>query len=200
MKLVRYGKPGKERPGVIDSKNKLRDVSDYVADWDRDHLDPKHIKKVAKALKAGDLSSVRGEPRLGSCVAQPGNFIAVGLNYADHAAESGMPIPAEPILFNKAPNSISGPNDDIIVPRDSKKLDWEVELGFVIGTTASYVSEDEALDYVAGFCLADDVSEREFQLERSGNWMKCKRTHKFLTQHSIHSHPNPYGLPIFWTI
>ena len=179
MKLVRYGKPGKEKPGVIDAKGKLRDASDIVPDWNGAHLHHKHIKRVAKALKAGDLPGVRGEPRLGSCVAQPGNFIAVGLNYADHAAESNMPIPAEPILFNKAPNCISGPNDDIVVPKNSNKLDWEVELGFVIGQRASYVSESEALDHVAGFCLANDVSEREFQLERGGNWMKGKSAPTF---------------------
>ena len=179
MKLVRYGKPGKEKPGVIDAKGKLRDASDIVPDWNGAHLHHKHIKRVAKALKAGDLGPVRGEPRIGACVAQPGNFIAVGLNYADHAAESGMPIPAEPILFNKAPNCISGPNDDIVVPKKSTKLDWEVELGFVIGQRASYVSEGEALDHVAGFCLANDVSEREFQLERGGNWMKGKSAPTF---------------------
>ncbi len=179
MKLVRYGKAGKEKPGVIDKHGKLRDASDIVADWDGAHLHPKHIKRLAKALKAGDLPSVRGEPRLGSCVAQPGNFIAVGLNYADHAAETGAAIPPEPILFNKAPNCINGPNDDIVVPKGSKKLDWEIELGFVIGTRASYVSEENALDYVAGFCLANDVSEREFQLERAGNWMKGKSAPTF---------------------
>lgn len=179
MKLVRYGKPGKEKPGVIDAKGKLRDLSDIVADLDGPHLHPKHLRKIAKALKAGDLPAVRGEHRLGSCVAQPGNFIAVGLNYADHAAESGQPVPPEPILFNKAPNCICGPNDDIVVPKNSKKLDWEVELGFVIGKRASYVSEAEALDHVAGFCLANDVSEREFQLERAGNWMKGKSAPTF---------------------
>ena len=179
MKLVRFGKPGKEKPGVIDAKGKLRDASDVVPDWDGAHLHHKHIKRLAKALKAGDLPVVHGKPRLGSCVAQPGNFIAVGLNYADHAAETNSPIPAEPILFNKAPNCINGPNDDIVVPKNSQKLDWEVELGFVIGTRASYVSESEALDHVAGFCLANDVSEREFQLERGGNWMKGKSAPTF---------------------
>jgi 2,4-diketo-3-deoxy-L-fuconate hydrolase len=174
MKLVRYGKPGKEKPGVIDAKGKLRDLSDIVADIDGRHLHPKHLKKIAKALKDGDLPAVRGEPRLGPCVAQPGNFIAVGLNYADHAAETNNPIPPEPILFNKAPNCISGPNDDIVQPIGSTKLDWEVELGIVIGKRALYISEDEVLDYVAGFCLANDVSERAFQLERGPTWMKGK--------------------------
>ena len=179
MKLVRYGKAGKEKPGVIDAKGKLRDCSGIVGDWAGDELAPKHIKKVAKALKSGELKSVSGSPRIGACVGRPVNFIAVGLNYADHAAESNMPIPSEPILFNKAPNCIVGPNDDVVIPRGSKKTDWEVELGIVIGKRASYVSEDEALDHVAGYCLANDVSEREFQLERGGNWMKGKSAPTF---------------------
>ena len=179
MKLVRYGKAGKEKPGVIDAKGKLRDCSDIVSDWAGEELAHKHIKKVAKALKSGDLKSVSGSPRIGACVGRPVNFVAVGLNYADHAAESNMPIPAEPILFNKAPNCIVGPNDDVVIPRGSKKTDWEVELGIVIGKKASYVSEDEALDHVAGYCLANDVSEREFQLERGGNWMKGKSAPTF---------------------
>ncbi|MCC2108881.1 MAG: fumarylacetoacetate hydrolase family protein, partial [Hyphomicrobiales bacterium] len=160
MKLVRYGKAGKEKPGVIDAKGKLRDCSDIVSDWAGEELAHKHIKKVAKALKSGDLKSVSGSPRIGACVGRPVNFVAVGLNYADHAAESNMPIPAEPILFNKAPNCIVGPNDDVVIPKGSQKTDWEVELGIVIGKKASYVSEDEALDHVAGYCLANDVSER----------------------------------------
>ena len=179
MKLVRYGKAGKEKPGVIDAKGKLRDCSDIVCDWAGEELSHKHVKKVAKALKKDELKAVSGSPRIGACVGRPGNFIAVGLNYADHAAESNMPIPSEPILFNKAPNCIVGPNDDVVIPKGSKKTDWEVELGIVIGKTASYVSEDEALDHVAGYCLANDVSEREFQLERGGNWMKGKSAPTF---------------------
>ncbi len=179
MKLVRYGKAGKEKPGVIDAKGKLRDCSDIVSDWAGDELAHKHVKKVAKALKKDELKAVSGSPRIGACVGRPCNFIAVGLNYADHAAETNMPIPAEPILFNKAPNCIVGPNDDVVIPKGSKKSDWEVELGVVIGKRASYVSEDEALDHVAGYCLANDVSEREFQLERGGNWMKGKSAPTF---------------------
>ena len=179
MKLVRYGKAGKEKPGVIDAKGKLRDCSGIVSDWAGDELAPKQIKKVAKALKKDELKAVSGSPRIGACVGRPVNFVAVGLNYADHAAESNMPIPSEPILFNKAPNCIVGPNDDVVIPRGSKKTDWEVELGIVIGKRASYVSEDEALDHVAGYCLANDVSEREFQLERGGNWMKGKSAPTF---------------------
>ena len=179
MKLVRYGKAGKEKPGVIDAKGKLRDCSDIVSDWAGDELAHKHIKKVAKALKNGELKAVSGAPRIGACVGRPCNFIAVGLNYADHAAESNMPIPSEPILFNKAPNCIVGPNDDVVIPKGSKKTDWEVELGIVIGKRASYIGEDEAMDHIAGFCLANDVSEREFQLERGGNWMKGKSAPTF---------------------
>ena len=179
MKLVRYGKAGKEKPGVIDAKGKLRDCSDIVSDWAGDDLAHKHIKKVAKALKKDELKAVSGSPRIGACVGQPGNFIAVGLNYADHAAESNMPIPSEPILFNKAPNCIVGPNDDVMIPKGSKKTDWEVELGIVIGKRASYIGEDEAMDHIAGFCLANDVSEREYQLERGGHWMKGKSAPTF---------------------
>lgn len=179
MRLVRFGERGRERPGVLDGDGALRDISGVVPDLDRHHLSPAHLDRVREALRAGGLPSVPGAPRLGPCVAQPGNFIAVGLNYADHAAEAGMAIPPEPILFNKAPNSINGPNDDILLPRGSQKLDWEVELGFVIGTRASYVSEAQALDHVAGFCLANDVSEREYQLERAGNWMKGKSAPTF---------------------
>lgn len=179
MKLVRYGKAGKEKPGVIDAKGKLRDCSDIVSDWAGDELAHKHIKKVAKALKNGELKAVSGAPRIGACVGRPCNFIAVGLNYADHAAESNMPIPSEPILFNKAPNCIVGPNDDVVIPKGSKKTDWEVELGIVIGKTTSYIGEDEVMDHIAGFCLANDVSEREFQLERGGNWMKGKSAPTF---------------------
>ncbi len=179
MKLVRYGKAGKEKPGVIDAKGKLRDCSDIVSDWAGDELAHKHIKKVAKALKKDELKAVSGSPRIGACVGQPGNFIAVGLNYADHAAESNMPIPAEPILFNKAPNCIVGPNDDVVLPKGSKKTDWEVELGIVIGKRASYIGESDVMDHVAGFCLANDVSEREYQLERGGNWMKGKSAPTF---------------------
>ena len=179
MKLLRYGKPGKEKPGVIDAKGKLRDCSDIVPDFVGEYVSAKHLKKVAKALKNGELKAVSGSPRIGACVGRPVNFIAVGLNYADHAAESNMPIPAEPILFNKAPNCIVGPNDDVVIPKNSQKCDWEVELGIVIGKEASYISEAEAMDHVAGFCLANDVSEREFQLERGGNWMKGKSAPTF---------------------
>ncbi|MDE2364759.1 MAG: fumarylacetoacetate hydrolase family protein [Hyphomicrobiales bacterium] len=179
MKLVRYGKAGKEKPGVIDAKGKLRDCSHVVPDLAGEYLSHKHLKKIAKALKDGELKAVGGTPRIGACVGRPCNFVAVGLNYADHAAESNMPVPTEPILFNKAPNCIVGPNDDVVIPRNSQKCDWEVELGIVIGKQASYISEDDVMDHIAGFCLANDVSEREFQLERGGNWMKGKSAPTF---------------------
>lgn len=173
MKLVRYGKAGKEKPGLVDKAGSLRDLSDVIADLDADALSPRALKRVRK-LKPESLPLVRGAKRLGPCVAKVGNFIAVGLNYADHAAESGAEPPKEPVLFNKAPSCIVGPNDDIVVPKGSTKLDWEVELALVIGTPASYVGEAEALDYVAGFCLCNDISERAFQIERGGQWMKGK--------------------------
>ncbi|MDE2578470.1 MAG: fumarylacetoacetate hydrolase family protein [Hyphomicrobiales bacterium] len=179
MKLVRYGKPGDEKPGVIDANGKLRDCSDIVPDHVWHYLGPKYRKQIAKALKKGELKAVGGRPRIGAPIAQPGNFIGVGLNYADHAAEARMPVPTEPILFNKAPNCISGPYDDLILPRGAAKTDWEVELAIVIGVEAENVSKEDALDHVAGLCLANDVSERAWQIERGGNWMKGKSAPTF---------------------
>ena len=178
MKLVRYGKPGKEKPGLLDSEGLLRDLSGIVDDLAGKGLSPKSLAKIAKA-KADKLPLVSGKPRIGPCVGQPGNFIAVGLNYADHAAETGAAIPKEPILFNKAPNCIVGPYDDVMLPRGSEKLDWEVELAIVIGTRASYVSESAAMSHVAGFCICNDVSERAYQAERGGQWMKGKSAPTF---------------------
>src|ERR1700722_15552899 len=173
MKLVRYGKLGKEKPGLIDSTDKLRDLTDVVADFAGDALSPQSLARLRK-IEPESLPLVRGKPRLGACVGKVGNFVAVGLNYADHAAESNMPIPKEPILFNKAPSCIVGPNDDVVIPKGSVKTDWEVELAVVIGSRASYVSERDALKHVAGFCVCNDVSEREYQQERGGQWMKGK--------------------------
>ncbi len=173
MKLVRYGQVGKEKPGLIDAEGKLRDLSGEISDFTGKHLSPKWLKRLSK-LKTKDLPAVRGNPRIGCCVPQPGNFIAIGLNYHDHAQEAGMQLPKEPIIFNKAPNCVQGPNDDIVLPKNAVKGDWEIELGIVIGTRASYVSEAEALDYVAGFCVSNDVSEREYQVERAGQWTKGK--------------------------
>jgi 2-keto-4-pentenoate hydratase/2-oxohepta-3-ene-1,7-dioic acid hydratase in catechol pathway len=178
MKLVRYGAPGREKPGILDNEGRIRDLSDVVPDIAGEALSPKGLARIRKQ-PVDKLSLVRGKPRLGPCVAGVRNFIAIGLNYSDHAAEAGMPIPVEPIIFNKAPSCICGPNDDTIMPKGSSKLDWEVELGIVIGQRARYVSKDKALDFVAGYCLANDVSERVFQLERAGQWTKGKGCETF---------------------
>ena len=173
MKLVRYGAPGKEKPGLIDGAGKIRDLSEIVPDISGDALSPKSLKRL-RNIEPETLPLARGKPRLGACVGKVGNFIAVGLNYADHAAESNMPIPKEPILFNKAPSCIVGPYDDVVIPKRSVKTDWEVELAVVIGSRASYVEEADALAHVAGYCVCNDVSERTFQLEGTGQWMKGK--------------------------
>jgi 2-keto-4-pentenoate hydratase/2-oxohepta-3-ene-1,7-dioic acid hydratase in catechol pathway len=178
MKLVRYGAPGREKPGMIDKDGKLRDLSKIVPDIAGETLSPKGLNKLRK-LKPEKLPPVRGNPRIGPCVGHVGNFIAIGLNYSDHAAEAGMPIPKEPIIFNKASSCICGPNDDTMTPKGSTKLDWEIELGIVIGQHARYLSKDKALDVVAGYCLANDVSERVFQIERAGQWTKGKGCETF---------------------
>ena len=178
MKLVRYGAPGRERPGMIDANGKIRDLSKVVDDIAGDALSPAGLAKLKK-LKPEKLPLVKGKPRLGACVNGVGNFIAIGLNYSDHAAEAGMQIPKEPIIFNKAKSCICGPNDNTIIPRDSSKLDWEIELGIVIGQRARYLSKDRALSVVAGYCLANDVSERVFQIERAGQWTKGKGCETF---------------------
>src|SRR6202521_4570911 len=178
MKLVRYGAPGREKPAIIDGRGRIRDLSGVVPDIAGETLSPRGLAKIRKA-DVEKLPLVRSGVRLGPCVGHVGNYIAIGLNYADHAAESGMPIPKEPIIFNKAPNCIVGPSDDIMLPKGSQKTDWEVELAIVIGTRARYVSKQAALDFVAGYCVANDVSEREFQLERSGQWTKGKGCETF---------------------
>jgi len=173
MKLVRYGNPGKEKPGLIDAEGKLRDLSGVVGDIGPDQLGDAALAKLRK-LKTANLPLVKGKPRLGSPVAGVGKFIAIGLNYADHAAESGLPIPKEPIVFMKATTCIQGANDPVMLPKGSVKSDWEVELGVVIGTRARYVSQKDALNFVAGYCTINDVSEREYQIERGGTWDKGK--------------------------
>jgi 2-keto-4-pentenoate hydratase/2-oxohepta-3-ene-1,7-dioic acid hydratase in catechol pathway len=173
MKLVRYGHIGQEKPGLIDAQGQLRDLSAHIADIDAAALAPDSLQKLA-ALDAPSLPLVDPSQRYGAPVAQVGKIVCVGLNYADHAAETGAPIPAEPILFLKPSSSIIGAYDDVVIPRGSVKTDWEVELGVVIGQKASYVSEEEALDYVAGYTVVNDVSEREYQLERGGQWDKGK--------------------------
>ena len=173
MKLVRYGNPGKEKPGLIDADGKLRDLSAVIPDLSSAYLGDAMLAKLRR-LKTASLPLVKGKPRMGCPIADVGKFIAIGLNYADHAAESNLPIPKEPIVFMKATSCIQGPNDDVMLPKGSVKTDWEVELGVVIGTEARYVSQKNALDHVAGYCLINDVSEREYQIERGGTWDKGK--------------------------
>jgi 2-keto-4-pentenoate hydratase/2-oxohepta-3-ene-1,7-dioic acid hydratase in catechol pathway len=173
MKLVRYGNPGQERPGLIGSDGLLRDLSMLLPDIDGDTLSPRTLHALS-LLDADRLPVVEGEVRYGCPVAGIGKIVCVGLNYADHAAESGMPVPPEPVLFMKATTSITGPNDPVTIPRGSLKTDWEVELGVVIGQTARYVDEADAMNFVAGYAVINDVSEREFQLERAGQWDKGK--------------------------
>ncbi len=173
MKLVRFGDAGREKPGLIGAGGQIRDASGIVPDITGATLSAESLARLAQA----DVTALPLAPsgqRLGPCVGQVRNFIAIGLNYADHAAETGAPIPAEPIIFNKAPSCIVGPNDDVIIPRGSQKTDWEVELAIVIGERASYVGANEALDFVAGYCVCNDVSEREYQIERGGTWTKGK--------------------------
>jgi len=178
MKLVRYGAPGREKPGMLDAQGRIRDLSKIVPDITGDVLSPKGLAKLRK-LKPDKLPLVRGNPRIGPCVGKVGNFIAIGFNYTDHAKESGVPLPKEPLIFNKASSCICGPNDDTIIPQGSTKLDYECELGVVIGSRARYLSKDKALDVVAGYCLANDVSERVFQHERGGQMTKGKGCETF---------------------
>jgi len=200
MKLVRYGQPDKGKPGLIDAEGRLRDLSGVIADVTPEHLSDKALAKLAK-LKADKLPLVKGKKRFGPPVSRVGKFIAIGLNYADHAAESGMPIPKEPIVFMKSTTCIQGADDDVMLPKGSKKTDWEVELGVVIGTRARYVSQKDALNFVAGYCTVNDVSEREYQLERGGTWDKGKGCDTFgpigpwlVTRDEV---PNPQNLAMW---
>jgi 2-keto-4-pentenoate hydratase/2-oxohepta-3-ene-1,7-dioic acid hydratase in catechol pathway len=178
LKLLRYGQPGSEKPGLIDEHGAIRDLSTEVADLSGDALLPESLQRL-RALDPSSLRRVEEEVRIGPCVGQVGKFICIGLNYSDHAAESGMPVPPEPILFMKATSAICGPNDDIVIPRGSHKTDWEVELGVVIGKPAKYVGRPEALSHVAGYCVTNDLSERAFQLEGTGQWVKGKSADTF---------------------
>ncbi|OGA95322.1 MAG: 2-hydroxyhepta-2,4-diene-1,7-dioate isomerase [Burkholderiales bacterium RIFCSPHIGHO2_12_FULL_61_11] len=200
MKLVRYGNPGKEKPGLIDADGRLRDLSAVISDIGAGQLSDVALARLRK-LNTDKLPLVRGSPRLGCPVGGVGKFIAIGLNYADHAAESGLPIPAEPVVFMKATSCIQGPNDPVMLPKGSVKTDWEVELGVVIGTRARYVSQKEALNHVAGYCTINDVSEREFQIERGGTWDKGKGCDTFgpigpwlVTRDEV---PNPQKLSLW---
>jgi ureidoglycolate lyase len=173
MKLLRYGPSGQEKPGVLDEEGNIRDLSGMIDDITGDTFTGGDLERL-EAMNFEDLPEVEGNPRIGPCIGNVGKFICIGLNYSDHAAEAGQTPPNEPIVFMKATTAINGPNDDVEIPRTSQKTDWEVELGFVIGKRAKYVSVAEALDYVAGYCTINDVSERSFQSERSGQWTKGK--------------------------
>ncbi|WP_374303483.1 fumarylacetoacetate hydrolase family protein [Ferrovibrio sp.] len=200
MKLLRYGPVGQEKPGLLDATGAIRDLSGIVPDINGAVLNPAGQAKL-KALDPAKLPVVAGNPRLGPCVAGVGKFICIGLNYSDHAAETGAAVPPEPIIFMKATSAITGPNDDVIIPKNSQKTDWEVELGVVIGTEARYVSEADAMAHVAGYCLINDVSERAFQTERHGQWTKGKSADSFgpigpwlVTADEV---PDPQNLPMF---
>lgn len=200
MKLLRYGPPGQEKPGLLDSDGAIRDLSGVVADITGEILAPASLAKIA-ALDPASLPRVEGNPRLGAPVTGLRNLVCIGLNYADHAAETGAPIPKEPIVFLKSLNALSGPNDDVVIPRGSVKTDWEVELAVVIGTKAKYVAEEDALDHVAGYAVANDVSEREWQAERGGTWDKGKGFDTFgplgpwlVTKDEV---PDPQNLSMF---
>jgi len=173
MKLVRYGAVGAEKPGIMDADGVLRDLTDIVRDIDASTLSPAGLAKIA-GVDPKTLPKVFGTPRIGPCIARPLNFVCIGLNYADHAAETGATPPTEPIIFLKSLGAFQGPNDDVVIPKGSTKPDWEVELGIVIGTKAKYVSEADAMNHVAGYCVVNDVSERNFQTERGGTWDKGK--------------------------
>ncbi|KQT11576.1 fumarylacetoacetate hydrolase family protein [Ramlibacter sp. Leaf400] len=200
MKLLRYGPVGQEKPGLLDAQGRIRDLSAHVGDIAGDVLLPEGLARIA-ALDPQSLPLVGGNPRLGACVAGTGKFICIGLNYSDHAAETGATVPSEPIIFMKATSAIVGPNDVVEIPRHSVKSDWEVELGVIIGKTAKYVGEQDALQHVAGYCVVNDLSEREFQLERQGQWTKGKSADTFgpigpwlVTRDEI---PDPQHLPMW---
>ena len=170
MKLLRVGKKGKEKPAVLDSNGKIRDISSHIKDLDPDNLNFETINKL-NDINFETLSELSASERIGSCITKPGKFVAIGLNYSDHAAETGAKVPSEPIVFMKATSSINGPNDDIKISKDSKKLDWEVELGIVIGKDLKNITESEASEYILGYCLVNDISEREWQIEKLGQWV-----------------------------
>lgn len=178
MKLVRFGQPGSEKPGLIDSQGNIRHLSAHVEDFAGVNLSPAALDKL-RAIDPASLPQVPAGTRIGAPVAGTRNFIAIGLNYVDHAKETGQEIPKEPILFNKAPSCICGPNDDIMYPKNSSHMDWEVEIAFVVGSRARYVEEKDAMAYIAGFCLCNDVSERSFQVQRAGQWVKGKSAETF---------------------
>ncbi len=173
MKLLRVGEKGKEKPAILDGDGKIRDISSHVSDLNPHNLNFETISKI-QSVDTSSLPEISSDQRIGSCIASPGKFVAIGLNYSDHAAEVGADIPKEPIMFMKATSSMCGPNDDVEIVSGSKKLDWEVELGIVIGKEAKHISEDQSQDHILGYCLVNDVSEREWQIEKMGQWVKGK--------------------------
>lgn len=200
MKLLRYGPEGAEKPGLLDATGTLRDLSGEIDDLAGSSLSDQTLERL-RGIDPETLPAVPGNPRIGACVGGVGKFICIGLNYADHAAESGMELPAEPVIFFKATSAICGPDDTVEIPRNSVKTDWEVELGVVIGKTAKYIGVDEALEHVAGYCVVNDLSERDFQLHRSGQWVKGKSADTFgpigpwlVTRDEI---PDPQALDMF---
>ncbi|NRB04842.1 MAG: fumarylacetoacetate hydrolase family protein [Rhodobacteraceae bacterium] len=200
MKLLRYGPVGQEKPGLLDTDGVIRDLSAVVPDIAGAVLSDAGLAEL-RDLDPATLPVVEGTPRIGACVGSVGKFVCIGLNYADHAAESGMDLPAEPVIFFKATSSIIGPDDDVEIPRNSVKTDWEVELGVVIGKHTKYVSKDDALDHVAGYCVVNDLSERDFQMHRSGQWVKGKSADTFgpigpwlVTRDEV---ANPQDLPMY---
>ena len=173
MKLLRVGEKGKEKPAILDANGKIRDISSHVSDLNPQNLNFETISKIQR-VETSSLPEISSDQRIGSCITSPGKFVAIGLNYSDHAAEVGADIPKEPIMFMKATSSMCGPNDDVEIVSGSKKLDWEVELGIVIGKEAKHISEDQSQDHILGYCLVNDVSEREWQIEKMGQWVKGK--------------------------
>jgi 2-keto-4-pentenoate hydratase/2-oxohepta-3-ene-1,7-dioic acid hydratase in catechol pathway len=203
MKLVRFGPAGREKPGILDSQGQIRDLSGVVTDIDGAMLAGGGLDKI-RGTDVESLPKAAAGERIGACIGNVGNFIAIGLNYSDHAAEAGMQLPKEPVIFNKAPSSICGPNDDTITPKDSTKLDYECELGIIIGKRARYLEKSQAMDAVAGYCVANDVSERVFQIERAGQWTKGKGCETFgplgpwlVTKDEI---PDPQNLNMWLTV
>jgi len=178
MKLLRYCTPGQEKPGLLDKTGQIRDLSAAIPDISGDTITPQSLQRL-QSLDPAKLPTVSGSPRLGPCISRVGKFLCIGLNYSDHAAEAGMKPPAEPVVFMKATSAITGPNDNVVIPRTSVKSDWEVELGVIIGSQTKYVSESEALNHVAGYCVVNDLSERTFQLEGTGQWVKGKSADTF---------------------
>ena len=173
MKLLRVGQKGKEKPAILDKDGKIRDISSYIKDLNSDHLNFDTISKL-QSVDLSSLPELSSGERIGSCITKPGKFVAIGLNFSDHAAESGLPVPSEPIMFMKATSCISGPNDNIEMVQNSKKLDWEVELGIIIGKEAKHIEQNQSQDHILGYCLVNDVSEREWQIEKMGQWVKGK--------------------------